>query len=112
MGQDGNVTYYNFMTSTEIENAFNESEIVLCRSGYTTIMDLTKLHKKAFFIPTPGQFEQFYLARRLKINGFLPCAKQNDFVIENLLEVKQYHGLPKLIKEINWKKLLMLFERE
>jgi hypothetical protein len=27
-------------------------------SGYTTIMDLAKLCKKAFFIPTPGQYEQ------------------------------------------------------
>jgi len=110
--QDSNVTYYNFMTSTEIENAFSESEIILCRSGYTTVMDLAKLHKKAFFIPTPGQFEQVYLAKRLKINGFLPYAKQDNFLIENLSDVKRYHGLPQLKKEINWKKLLMLFERE
>ena len=39
----GNVTYYNFMNSTELEQAFNESEMVLCRSGYTTIMDLVLL---------------------------------------------------------------------
>jgi predicted glycosyltransferase len=32
--------------------------MVLSRSGYTTIIDLAKLNKKAFFIPTPGQFEQ------------------------------------------------------
>ena len=107
-----NVTYYNFMTSTEIETAFNESEIVLCRSGYTTVMDLAKLQKKAFFIPTPGQFEQEYLAKRLKRNGFIPFAKQDDFIIENLLEVGLYGGLPQLKKEIDWKQLLVLFERE
>jgi uncharacterized protein (TIGR00661 family) len=110
--QDENVTYYNFMTSPEIETAFNESETVLCRSGYTTVMDLAKLQKKAFFIPTPGQFEQEYLAKRLKRNGFIPFAKQDDFRIENLLEVKLYAGLPQLKKEMNWKQLLMLFERE
>ncbi|MFY8066346.1 MAG: glycosyltransferase [Flavobacterium sp.] len=110
--QDENVTYYNFMTSSEIETAFNESEIVLCRSGYTTVMDLAKLQKKAFFIPTPGQFEQEYLARRLKRNGFLPYAKQDDFVIKNLSEVSLYGGLPQLIKEIDWKQLFVLFERE
>jgi uncharacterized protein (TIGR00661 family) len=110
--QDDNVTYYNFMTSSEIETAFNESEIALCRSGYTTVMDLAKLQKKAFFIPTPGQFEQEYLARRLKRNGFLPYTKQDDFVIKSLSEVSLYSGLPKLIKEIDWKQLFVLFERE
>ena len=110
--QDDNVTYFNFMTSAEIETAFNESEIVLCRSGYTTVMDLAKLQKKAFFIPTPGQFEQEYLARRLKRNGFLPYAKQDDFVIKNLSEVSLYGGLPHLTKEIDWKQLFVLFERE
>lgn len=110
--QDGNVTYYNFMTSSGIEAAFNESVIVLCRSGYTTVMDLAKLQKKAFFIPTPGQFEQEYLAKRLKRNGFIPYAKQDDFRIENLLEVELYGGLPQLKKEVDWKQLLVLFERE
>lgn len=109
---DENVTYYNFMTSTEIENAYNESEIVLCRSGYTTVMDLAKLEKKAFFIPTPGQFEQEYLAKRLKRNGFVPYAKQDTFKIENLAEIKVYKGLSMQKSDINWKQLLVLFERE
>lgn len=107
--QDENIAYYNFMTSSEIETAFNESEMVLCRSGYTTVMDLAKLQKKAFFIPTPGQFEQEYLAKRLERNGFIPFAKQDDFKIENLLEVNIYSGLPQLKKEINWKQLFELF---
>jgi uncharacterized protein (TIGR00661 family) len=46
-----NVTFYNFMNTRQLEQTFNESEIVLCRSGYTTIMDLAKMEKKAFFIP-------------------------------------------------------------
>ena len=107
-----NITYINFMTSPEIETAFNESEIVLCRSGYTTVMDLAKLGKRAFFIPTPGQFEQEYLAKRLKRNGFVPYAKQDNFKIEDLADAKLYQGLPNLKKEIHWKQLLILFEGE
>ena len=110
--KDGNVTYYNFMKSYDIETAFNESEIVLCRSGYTTIMDLAKLQKKAFFIPTPGQFEQEYLAKRLKSKDLVPYAKQDNFNIEDLADVKLYQGLPQFKKDINWNELLMLFERE
>ena len=107
-----NITYYNFMTSTEIETAFNESDIVLCRSGYTTVMDLAKLEKKAFFIPTPGQFEQEYLAKRFKRNGIAPYAKQEEFRIENLLELGLYKGLPQLNEAVNWKQLFILFKSE
>jgi hypothetical protein len=39
----GTVIYYNFMNSTELEQAFNESEAL--PSGYTTIMDLSQLRK-------------------------------------------------------------------
>lgn len=107
-----NITFYNFMTSSEIETAFNESEMVLCRSGYTTVMDLAKLEKKAFFIPTPGQFEQEYLAKRYKRNGIAPYAKQDEFRIENLLEIPLYKGLPRLNEAVNWKQLFILFEGE
>jgi len=110
--KEDDVTFYNFMTSEELETAFNESGIVLCRSGYTTVMDLAKLGKKAFFIPTPGQFEQEYLAKRLKRNAFVPYAKQDDFKIEDLEDVKLYRGLPQLKKEIFWKQLFILFEGE
>ena len=107
-----NITFYNFMTSKEIENAYNGSKIVLCRSGYTTIMDLAKLEKKAFFIPTPGQFEQEYLAKRLKRNGIAPFAIQDDFRIENLLEIEFYKGLKQFKATENWKQLLILFQSE
>jgi uncharacterized protein (TIGR00661 family) len=110
--QEENVTFYNFMTSDEIETAYNESAMVLCRSGYTTVMDLAKLGKKAFFIPTPGQFEQEYLAKRFKRNGLAPYAKQDNFEIVDLKDAKLYQGLPQLEKKIYWKQLFILFEGE
>lgn len=108
--QTGNVTYYNFMNTEELENTFNESEIVLCRSGYTTIMDLAQLGKKAFFIPTPGQYEQEYLAKKLKKEGLVPFARQEDFKIENLLEIDLFKGLKNFGTAITWNKLFCLFE--
>jgi hypothetical protein len=108
--QLANVTYYNFMTSKELEDTFNSSEHILCRSGYTTIMDLTQLQKKAFFIPTPGQFEQEYLAKKLQQENLVPFAQQDDFKIELLQEINNYKGLPKLDSEINWIKLFQVFE--
>ena len=110
--QVGNILYYNFMTSNELEQAFNESKVVLCRSGYTTIMDLAKLRKKAFFIPTPGQYEQEYLARKLKKTGLVPYAKQDDFTIEDVSQTLVYKGLKIEEKPIHWKNLFCLFKSE
>lgn len=107
----GNVTYYNFMNSTELEQAFNESEMVLCRSGYTTIMDLVQLRKKSFFIPTPGQYEQEYLAKKLKKEGLVPYATQDDFRMENIQEIQEYKGLPRLDTTLDWKIVLQVFEK-
>lgn len=108
----GNITFYNYMQTEHLEKTFNESEIVLCRSGYTTVMDLAKLEKKAYFIPTPGQFEQEYLAKKYKLEGLIPSSKQDRFKIEDLLAVALYAGLPKTISTVNWNQLFMLFEGE
>lgn len=110
--QIGNVTFYNFMTSDDLEKAYNESRMVLCRSGYTSIMDLASLGKKAFFIPTPGQYEQEYLAKKLKKDGLVPYAKQNKFKIEDLFETNSCSGFKMSENTVDWQKLFGLFESE
>lgn len=107
--QIGNVTYYNFMKSRQLEHTFNESKTILCRSGYTTIMDLVKLNKKAFFIPTPGQYEQIYLAEKLQNEGLVPYATQENFRIENLSKIDEFKGLPEINTTVNWEELLKIF---
>lgn len=107
--QIGNVTYYNFMKTRQLEYTFNESEKVLCRSGYTTIMDLAKLNKKAFFIPTPGQYEQVYLAEKLQEEGLVPYATQDNFRIENLSQIDQFKGLPEMCSTADWEELFKVF---
>ncbi|AOW09067.1 glycosyltransferase family protein [Flavobacterium gilvum] len=107
--QIGNVTYYNFMKTRQLEQTFNESKKVLCRSGYTTIMDLVKLNKKAFFIPTPGQYEQIYLAEKLQNDGLVPYATQENFRIEDLSKIEDFKGLPAIESTVNWEELFKIF---
>ena len=106
------ITFYNFMQSEQLEKTFNESEMVLCRSGYSTIMDLAKLGKKAFFIPTPGQYEQEYLARKFKRNGLINFSKQDLFTIEKVKEANQYPGFSNVIFKTDWNDLFYLFHSE
>ncbi len=110
ISEEKNITIYNFMTSNQLEVAINQSQLLISRSGYTTIMDLTKLSKNAFFIPTPGQFEQEYLAKRLDEQGLVPTCSQKDFNLKQLERVKDYKGLKSMDYEINYKKLFSLFE--
>ena len=108
--EDKNITFYNYMQSKQLEKTINESELVLCRSGYTTVLDLVKLQKKAFFIPTPGQFEQEYLAKKFKKQGLVPTAKQKKFKLDDLNQISLYQGLPKIESHIDWKQLFLIFE--
>ena len=87
-----NVTVINYLLMEQLQNAFNESDVILSRSGYSTIMDLAKLEKKAFFIPTPGQFEQEYLAKRMDQLNIAPFASQDHFELSMLENVKKYIG--------------------
>jgi uncharacterized protein (TIGR00661 family) len=71
----GSIIVRDFMGATELNAVIEASEIVIARSGYSTIMDLARLNKKAIFIPTPGQTEQEYLARQLmqgQVSYYMP----------------------------------------
>jgi UDP-N-acetylglucosamine:LPS N-acetylglucosamine transferase len=55
------------------------SEVVLSRPGYSTVMDLRRIGKKAIFVPTPGQTEQEYLGGYLAAKGLGICVRQHAF---------------------------------
>lgn len=59
-----NITVYNLPTAAELGHLIQSSKTIICRSGYSTLMDLHHLQKKnVILIPTPGQYEQEYLAK-------------------------------------------------
>ncbi|NPA35245.1 MAG: glycosyltransferase [Chlorobi bacterium] len=61
----GNITIYDHCESSMLNNLICDSENIICRSGYSSVMDLVTLRRNALLIPTPGQPEQEYLARHL-----------------------------------------------
>ncbi|GAA4232965.1 glycosyltransferase [Postechiella marina] len=105
-----NMSIYNFMTTDLLEKTINQSRLIISRSGYTTIMDLAKLKKHAFFIATPGQFEQEYLALRLTKKGFVPSCNQDDFTAERLKNIDDFKGLKMFDSHLDFKDLFGLFE--
>ncbi|MFT5103089.1 MAG: hypothetical protein ACI86C_000740 [Candidatus Latescibacterota bacterium] len=108
----GAVEIINFMTSKSLEQAINSSALVITRSGYTSIMDLTSLRKKVFFIPTPGQFEQQYLARRCADMRLAPFCQQKEFTAFKLEQLKDFKGFELRKTNPNFSKLFSLFHGE
>ncbi len=81
----------NHLSATEMETAFNESQFIISRTGYTTVMDICKLHKKAILIPTPGQTEQEYLAKHLYKLGWCLTMSEHEFSISKaFLKAKSF----------------------
>ncbi len=109
--QIDNITIYSHLNSKELNKAILQSETIICRAGYSTIMDLAKLNKSAFLIPTPGQTEQEYLADHLLQDKVCYSQKQKDFNFELAInEVKKFSGFTiKKYEETDWEKLFSLF---
>ena len=84
----------NFLDSKELQKCLDGADLVIARSGYSTVMDMRALRKKrVVFIPTPGQTEQEYLARRLKEKRIAFSMAQDSFDLGAALQqVKYYSG--------------------
>jgi uncharacterized protein (TIGR00661 family) len=104
------IEIHNHLSSVALNRAILQSGIVICRSGYTSIMDLIKLDQKAVLIPTPGQTEQEYLAAYLMQQKMFFSVSQNNFSLPAVLkefadfafttiEIKQDH-YKEVIKEL------------
>lgn len=88
-----NVEIINHLKATELQQVIEKSEIIISRSGYTTIMDLYALESKAIFISTPGQTEQEYLAEKLKQANVAYCENQDRFNLNEAIDkAKSYKG--------------------
>lgn len=81
-----NVKFINHLSAGPLEDAIQASSFVIARSGYSTVMDLLKMEKKAILIPTPGQTEQEYLAQHLLKNKLAFCINQERFDLDNALK--------------------------
>jgi len=63
-----NMDVFGRLGSEQLNQIISASNLMISRAGYSSIMDLFALHKKAILIPTPGQTEQEYLAQYLDKN--------------------------------------------
>ncbi len=92
--QIGCVKWISFLEGEDLRLMLMRASVVISRSGYSSLMDYQALGlKQVILIPTLGQTEQVYLAKRLEAKGVAPQYKQNSFDLGKALrEVKAYKG--------------------
>lgn len=83
------IDLFGHLNVKQLKGVISQAKLVICRSGYSSIMDLIALEKNAILVPTPGQCEQQILADR--------CYKKNLF---HVLEQRLLCELPLLISQI------------
>ncbi len=80
---------YNHLSASELNNKMCESDMVICRSGYSTVMDLARTGNKTVMIPTPGQTEQEYLASYLVEKKWALKIDQKDFSLPEAIRAAE-----------------------
>lgn len=80
------VTIYNHLPKDELNKEMCRAEYVICRSGYSSVMDIHAAGAKSILAPTPGQTEQEYLAEYLASQNFCITASQQNFNLKSLLK--------------------------
>jgi len=79
------VKVYDHLPAAELEPLIRGAEQIICRPGYSTVMDLVRLGRRAIVVPTPGQTEQEYLGNYLASRGGAICADQKGFSLMDAL---------------------------
>jgi predicted glycosyltransferase len=83
---NSSVVIKNHLPSGELNEIIQQSKFVICRSGYSSVMDLAKLQKRALLVPTPAQTEQEYLARYLNAQKLFYCVDQSNFSLNEAIK--------------------------
>jgi len=90
-----NIQIINYLHKKALFDLIASSALVVCRPGYSTLMDLSQLGKKAILIPTPGQTEQEYLAENLASMQAAVLQKQSKLNLSKALQdVEQVQPIP------------------
>ncbi|MEM1217046.1 MAG: glycosyltransferase, partial [Bacteroidota bacterium] len=76
VGNENGVATVDWLLGDELLQHVQRSKQLICRSGYSTLMDLYFWQKPALLIPTPGQTEQEYLSEYWAAQGWARTVPQ------------------------------------
>jgi Glycosyltransferase family 28 C-terminal domain len=86
------ISLHDHLPARALEPLIRDAGLILARPGYSTLMDLQRLGKRALLVPTPGQTEQEYLGPYLAQKGWASCVNQRDFSLAAAFEMLDAGG--------------------
>ncbi len=89
-GKLGAMHWKSWLPAADLNRELAAAGLVLCRSGYSSLMDLAVLGLPAVLVPTPGQTEQMYLARYWAGRKGFATADQANFHWDRLWREKPW----------------------
>mgnify|MGYP005838802461 CR=1 FL=1 len=96
---------YNHVNRDQMATFMNRAKTIVCRSGYSTVMELVALNKQAVLVPTPGQTEQEYLAKYYQKSKLFPVVRQQDLdlnqAVSDANKTNGYHRLDIPVNDID-----------
>lgn len=84
--QQGNIRTVGHLKAEELCAAMKHADLIVSRTGYTTLMDLDAIGRGALLVPTPGQSEQEYLGSLHRPMGLHRIQEQRGLNIAELLK--------------------------
>jgi len=73
---------YPHLNGIALAAAIKQAKFIICRGGYTTLLELIPFKKKLILVPTPGQTEQEYLAKYWQEKKWAISFSQKDFNVQ------------------------------
>lgn len=102
----GSITIQPGAGAGQLKGWMETTPVIICRPGYSTLMDLDATGRNALFIPTPGQTEQEYLGRLHTKRG---CTLLNQAMLDLPAAIRSFQPLfaiPAAGKELNLNRLI------
>jgi len=91
---DDDILRYSWLDGAALKQLMEQADLIICRSGYSTIMDLFYTGKTSLLVPTPGQPEQEYLACYL--------AERYNFTTITQRQLARHGDIPAVNDNIQW----------
>lgn len=80
------IKVFDFLERDALRNEIEKAKLIICRSGYSSIMDLFYLKKPAILIPTSQHSEQEYLAKYHQEQGYFTSISEKDLDLKLILD--------------------------
>ncbi len=102
----GRIILLSHCTTQEFALLVKSADYIVCRSGYTTIMDLMVIGRRALLVPTPGQTEQEYLAQRMQMFDFETISQEHLLFLDHNTSFRRIKSIYEPMKEFEGVELL------